>query len=394
MRKVFLIVVMVATVAIAFGQKNVRQSASNYLKSGKLDLALESINQCIQDPSTAQDPKTWLIRGNVYMEIANSKDPKYQALDTEPTAKGLDSYKKALDFDTKKEYFEEIFGRLNTLRNGYYNAAVDAYNKKDYKGAMNNFGTGAEVIQIANISDTASLLNAAFCAAMANDNVAAKGYYIKLLNGGYKSANLYVVLSDIYRQEKDSVNALKVVRDGIQNYPNDLRLFLAETNIYLTFGNTPKALRNLTEAINKDSSNASVFFALGTIYDKLANDSTLTNEQRDMNFNKAIGAYQKATILKPDYFEPSYNLGALYVNRAATINDEANKLPLDQSAKYDELKKQADSYLEAATPFLERASQLQPNDLQTLYSLKQIYAREGKNDKLKVVNAQIEALTK
>ena len=90
---------------LGFAQKNVRQTASNYLKDGKLDKALESINQCVQDPSTAQDAKSWFIRGTIYLEIANTKDEKYKALDPNPLQQSLDSYKKASEFDTKKRIF-------------------------------------------------------------------------------------------------------------------------------------------------------------------------------------------------------------------------------------------------------------------------------------------------
>jgi hypothetical protein len=83
----------------------------------------------------------------------------------------------------------------------------------------------------------------------------------------------------------------------------------------------------------------------------------------------------------------------MYVNRAAVINDEANKLPLDQTAKFDELKKEADTYLDKATPYLEKAAELNPTDLNTLLSLKQIYARTGKTDKLKGINERISKIT-
>ena len=70
---------------------------------------MESINQCIQDPSTATDAKAWFIRGNIYLEIANSTDEKYKALDPNALQQALDSYKKATEFDQKKEYTEDIF---------------------------------------------------------------------------------------------------------------------------------------------------------------------------------------------------------------------------------------------------------------------------------------------
>jgi hypothetical protein len=394
MKKFSLLIILLMTITFSFGQKNVRQTASNFLKEGKLDKAMEAINQCIQDPTTATDAKAWFIRGNIYLEIANTADEKYKALDPNALQVALDSYKKATEYDQKKEYTEDIFAKVNWQRNNYFNQAVDNYNKKLYKDAMLAFENGANALSSINIKDTISLFYAAACAGLANDKVKAKQYYIELLKQGAKSTTIYVSLSDLYRQDKDSSGALKVVREGLKMYPNDLKLFLTETNIYLTFGDTEKALRNLKLASEKDTSNQTVFFALGTIYDNISNDTLKPAKVREEAFNAAIVSYERAIKLSPDYFEPNYNIGALYVNKAATINDQANKLPLDADAEFKKLKAEADGYLEKATPYLEKASDLMPSDINTLYSLKQIYSRLNKTDKLKAVNDKINALQK
>jgi len=394
MKKFVVLLFLVTSVAVAFGQKNVRQTASNYLKDGKLDKSLEAINQCVLDPSTAQDPKAWFIRGNVYLELSNTKDEKFKALDPDPLPKALESYRKSIEFDTKKEYYEEIVAKLNWQRNNYYNIAVDNYNNKLYKEAMINFGKGADVMELANVSDTIAILNAATCASLANDKEASKQYYLKLLKANYKSPTMYTTLSDIYRQDKDSTMALKYVRMGQKEYPNDLRLFLAETNIYLTFNDTKKALSNLKVAMAKDSSNYSVAFALGTIYDNISNDSARTQAERNEAFDNAIRAYKYSIRVNPEYFEGNYNLGALYVNKAASINDEATRLPLEETVLFDKLKKEADSYLEMALPYLEKATDLQPDDVNTLFTLKQIYVRTNKPEKVKEVQEKINKVQK
>ncbi|NCA76008.1 MAG: tetratricopeptide repeat protein [Alphaproteobacteria bacterium] len=394
MKKFALFLFFAVSVTLVFGQKNVRQSASNYLKDGKLDKAMEAINQCILDPSTAQDAKAWFLRGNIYLELSNTQDVKFKALDPDPLTKALESYKKAVEFDTKKEYYDDIVAKLNWQRNNYYNAAVDNYNKKMFKDAMINFSRGAEVLEMANVPDTVSLLNAATCASLANEKEAAKDLYLKLLKLNYKSPQVFITISDIYRQDKDSVNALKFIKMGQQLYPSDFRLFLSETNIYLTFNRTEKALDNLKFALKQDSTNSSVAFALGTIYDNLSNDTTRTTEQRAASFENAVDTYKNAIRLNPDYFDAIYNLGAIYVNKAAVIEEEANKLPLDATAKYEQLKSEANTLLSNALPYLEKATILQPTDINTLVTLKQIYARTNQNDKVKAIQEKINELKK
>ncbi len=399
MKKSVMILVMVFAAALGFGQKNVRQTASNFLKEGKLDKALEAINQCVQDPSTATDSKSWLIRGNVYMEIANSQDEKYKSLDPNPFPKALESYKKALEVDPKKEmqkkeYYGDIAVRIDNQYKGLFDNAIASYNKKDFKGAMENFGRSAEVLEVIGMTDTLSLLNAALCAGMANDRGAAKGYYLKLLQGNYKSPSLYSSLSDIYLKEKDSANAFRYIRMGLKQYPTNMGLFNSEINIYLTYNIVDKAMSNLNIAMNKDTANYSIPFALGTLYDNMANDTARPAQKRAEAFTEAEKSYKKALKLKADYFDAAFNLGALNLNKASDILVKANNLPPDAVAEFDKMKKEADSYLEKAMPYLEKALELQPTDLNSMNALRQIYTRLNMADKKKAIQEKINNLQK
>jgi len=392
MKRFSILVVLVLTMTIAFGQKNVRQTASNYLKAGKLDKALEAINECIKDPTTIEDARTWFIRGNIYLEIDHSKDAQYAALDPDPLTKALESYQKAIQFDPKKEFYEDIFVKVNWERTNLYNAAVDAYNKNDFENAMKNFTKAADVIAIADVVDTVAYLNAAYCASLAKDYEMAKNGYLKLLELNYRTPALFVNLSDIYRIQEDKENALKYIQMGKELFPNDPDIFLGETSVFLTFNMTDQALSNLLAFIAKDTTNYSVYFALGTIYDKIANDTLTDEPTRNESIGKAISAYKKSLELNPEYFNAYYNIGALYVNMAAMIETKANSLPLDKVEEYEQLKGELTNYLELAAPYLEQASKMQPDDVNTLQTLRLIYSRTGQNDKLKEVNTMIDSL--
>lgn len=72
--------------------------------------------------------------------------------------------------------------------------------------------------------------------------------------------------------------------------------------------------------------------------------------------------------------------------------EEANKLPITETQKYDELKLKADSLLDKAIPVLEKARSLNPKDKNTLYTLKQLYARKGNLDKIKEIEELLKSL--
>jgi tetratricopeptide (TPR) repeat protein len=399
MKKIVLLLVLVASITIVFGQKNVRQTASNYLKDGKLDKSMEAINQCVLDPSTAQDSKAWYIRGNVYLAIFTTKEAQFKNLDPDPLPKSLDSYKKALEFDPKKElkdkeFYNEILFKLDMQYRRLFDSAISKYNKKDYKEAMSNFGMSAEVLEPLNLTDTLSLMNAALCAGLANDKAAEKEYYIKLLKGNYKSPAIYSTLSDIYLKEKDSTNAFKYIRMGLKEYPNNQGLFNSEINIYLTYNIVDKAMNNLKISMQKDTANYSIPFALGTLYDNIANDTSKTVAQRDEAYTNAEKSYGRALQIKPDYFEAAFNLGALNLNKASDILVKANNLPPDAQASFEKMKKDADGYLGKAVPYLEKALELDPTDLNTLNALRQIYTRLNQPEKKKAIQDKINAIQK
>jgi tetratricopeptide (TPR) repeat protein len=394
MKKIALLLVLVASITISFGQKNVRQTASNYLKDGKLDKALEAINACVLDPSTAQDAKAWWIRGNVYLAIANSTDEKYSKLDADAFSKSLESYKTCVQFDPKKEYYDKILFELDKKYRTIFDTAVAKYNIKNYKEAMTNFGKSADVLEAINIFDTLSLQYAAMCAGLANDKDAGKGFYLRLLKGNYKSPSLYSSLSDIYLREKDSANAFKYTRMGLKEYPNDMVLFNSEINIYLNYNIVDKAMSNLVIAMNKDTANYSIPFALGTLYDNITNDTSKSVVQREEAYKNAEKAYGRALQLKPDYLDALFNLGALNLNKSIDILLKANNLPPDATADYDKFKKEAEVYLTKAMKYFEKSIELQPTDLNSLNALRQIYTQLSMPEKKKAIQERINAIQK
>jgi tetratricopeptide (TPR) repeat protein len=208
----------------------------------------------------------------------------------------------------------------------------------------------------------------------------AKLYYNKLKTLDYKQPRIYNALSNIALEEKDTTGALGIIKEGREKYPEDFDILIAETNIYLSTKQNDKAINNLTAAVEKDAMNPTIHYAVGVTYAGMGKVS------------EAEAAYIKAVELKNDYFEANYNLGALYVNQAAGLIEQANKLPLSATKEYDELKAQADEILKKSIPYLETASQLDPNDKSTLLSLKEIYTRLQMYEKMKVVNEKLESM--
>ncbi len=387
MKKLSLIFLAFITVTAVFGQKALRTTAYNDLRKGQLDKALQNIEPTITDPTTMSDAKTWFYRGNIYLQIHMSPNPAYKSLDANALDKSYESYKKLLELDTKKEFYTEAIQNIFVISEQLYNQGVNHFKIGDSLGSTTEYGKAllsferaVDVNSTYGNVDTLAIFNAGLSADKAENFPKAKQYYGKVIEMNYPQPLVYNSLSDVFLKEKDTLQALATVQAGRQKYPDNFSLLIAETNIYLASKQNDKALANLKEAVKTDPMNPTIHYAVGVNYFTMN------------NLEEAEKSYLTAIEIKPDYFEANYNLGALYVNQAATLIDKANKLPLSATTEYDALKLQADDVLKKSIPFLETASKLDPSDKSTLLSLKEIYTRLNMLDKRKEVEAKLAGL--
>jgi len=391
MKKILIITLVLMTGFMAQAQKHKVVSAYNYLRKNKLDKALESIEPAILNAKTKDDAKTWYYRGNIYLSIKTSPLEAYRNLSDNALELALESFKKATELDAKGKFTEEINARMKAVSEQFYNDGVTSYSANDYEKAIEGFKRSAEVKNELGMVDTLAIYNAGLCAELASKLDVALEMYTKAKATGYTKPALFTSITRIYAQKGDTVAALENIAKAREVYPNDFDIIIAETNIYLAQGETQKALDNLTLAVKQDASNPTIWFAVGANYDQLMNKES-EKELKETYMNKAIEAYNKALEIKPEYFEPAYNLGALYVNKAAAMLSEANALPLSATEEYNKLKDEANKTLEKALPNLEKALSIKADDNNTLVSLKEIYARLKMYDKLKEINAKLDGL--
>lgn len=394
---------MVMSTAL-FAQNSAVQSAFNYQKNGKLDKAKEYIDNAVEHEKTIGDPKAWYYRGNIYIDIYNSPLELFRQLDPDALNVAYQSYTKALELDSKNAYTDEIVSKMPGLGELFfnegarqYNAGIEAQNNLDTLGAVKSFGQSVsafeqayEIYTQAGINDTTTIFYISVAAELAGDYGKAKEKLVQLVAMQYPKPTIYSSLAGIYyEQDKDVNKAIEIYAQGRDRFPNDLNLLLMETNLFLAEAMTEKALNNLQEAARIDTTNATIFFAIGAKYNEVVDDTTKTDEMRKDAFDKAVVAYMRSIELKPDYFDPNYNIGALYVNKASNVITVANELPIEEQKKYDAMMEEANGYLTTCLPFLEKAHELQPDDVSTMVSLKEIYTRLGMMDKMKEMDAKL-----
>ena len=381
MKRTTILFVLLFAVTCAFAQKGKVTSALSYKETGKLDKAVESIEETIDanNPKTEGSitwPRTWEVRGEIYQAVFQSKDENYKKLSSDPLTVAYDSYLKALELDDKDRFSKSVKIKLTLLIGDLTNQAVAAFNEENYEKALLSFEQimGIEKTPVykaedPNAVDTVIIFNAGLAAYNAQKYEKAIEYYKEAAKYKYNGAKTYSLIASSYFMTQDTTSALQVLQDGLKEYSDNGALLVEIINIYLNANKVDDAMRYLDIAISQDPKNSSYYFAQGTLFDKL---------QRT---DDAVNSYMKAIEYKDDYFDAYYNLGALYYNKGVKQVDVANAVPSNQPEKYEEEKDKADIEFKKAIPYMEKAHEINPTDKFTMESLKTLYYRLKMLDK-------------
>lgn len=420
MKKIIFLSALVLFTSLTFAQTNKRVSAFNYLKDKEYDLAKENIDKCVVHTKTMHDAKAWLYYGQIYYGIATSKDKAYMSLDPNPELKSYKGYKNALMYnfidksfwnldiennqmdmikfqkavnnrDTKyvdQMILMDVINGFSGLSNALVNKGLKEYQEnKNYESALDLFEHSLFTGQMTGKIDTQAVYFCALAAVKANKTDKAIEYYDALSEMDYgekevDKANNYYFLAKQYLAKNDTAKYVKTISKGIEKYPNSSTNLVVEMiNFYLGKGMQKEALAYLDKGIAASPTNASLYYAKGSIYDT---DSLLQDK------DKAIEAYLKTVEIDSTHFDAYYNMGAIYYNKAAAKNDEANDVDPDNFKKYKAVKAEANVFFKQALPYLEKAHAINPKDIATMQSLKLIYYRLGDLEKSEAMKAKME----
>ena len=358
-------------------------SAYNANKEGDYATAASYIEQAIENPKANVKNKTWRYRGEIYLNI--SKDSTLFAAFPDALTIAKDSYMKAKELDTKGSYAQECQIGLGQVQMAASNAGITQYNTGDFGRAGGFFDLSAEIASAFEATDTMALYNSALCYEKAGNVELAVARYQACADIQYQVPNVFLFISNLYRTSGQEDLALQTLADARKAYPREQSLIIEELNIYLTNEEFDKAKENLALAAEQDPTNEILWFSLGSVLDNLG------------NADEAIEAYLKALEVKADYFDANYNLGALYFNQAVQGINEANDMwkPRMTKAESDAQKKLEDdakALFATAKPYLEAAHAKDGEDVETIRSLRDVYARTGDDDKLLDMSAKLKAL--
>ena len=197
-----------------------------------------------------------------------------------------------------------------------------------------------------------------------------------------RSETIVNYLISIYSNEGKNEKVLSLLEKAIAKDPNNSKLLLSQSQIYLKNNDTDKYKQVVEKLLALDSNNAELTFNLGVSEDQLGNK------------DKAREYYLKAIKIDPTYAKAHTNMAALILSKEKTIVEEMNSLGTSNAdyARYDTLKLQREGLYEEVKPYLVNAFEIDSNNIAIAKTLYSVYQQLGETQKASALKTKIDLI--
>jgi len=420
-------------------QKQNIQSTINYLKDNDVANAKKMIDEAVNNESTKNSAKAWLLKGVIYQAIATPKDimPQMQFILNEnpyiidlesanalasstPNAmnEAIEAYRKSISLDPKYSK-DELLPLLSSILGIQFNDGINKMNDNKFVEAYTAFEGVNSLAKMDNGSlwkgrpslDTA-FANAKMYQANSAYNANKEEEAINLLEESLRnpitqSPDLYIMLTDLYGKNNNDALWAQTMKAARIKYPADKRILTNEINYYIDKGKSEESIAKLKEGILLEPKKADLYLLLGQTYLALSNPMDKSDKPlpRPVNAKEleqnAINNYLKAAEMDAANAYAQFNLGLIYYNQAKVITDEMNDKATDNK-KYDALKPGRDALLDKAMPYLSKAKEIIEKEgvkdenksmyRETLTGMMNTYNVSSKTEKAAEVKKKLEGL--
>ncbi len=409
MKKLFFtMILVVAFSAMGVAQKaNVRRAENLTLQEKpNFNEARSAIKEAFSDEKTKDDPRTYFVAGQIGFKENESyntllmlgregeinKDKKGEAI--------LESYNyflKAHEMDlvpdkkgkVKPKFTKRIKDNILELYGKQYNMiayGAHLFENRKYEEASKVFTTYLGVPKLPifdagelNTSDSTYLMIKYFNALAltnAKNHKAAIEAYKSLKNDNYESLNVYQLLSEEYMHVKDSANYLLTLKEGFDKFSNEPWFLQNIINYYINTKQMEEASDYLDAAIAQNPNVADYYYVKGNI------------EERKDNYKESRAAFEKALDLNPNMAGAYAGIGRIIFNEAVEMQNAAGEIK-DNKA-YNEEMQRIKKVFEECLPYMEKAVEINPNELEFKQNLRMLYYRLGEEEKYDAITKEME----
>lgn len=367
-------------------QVQVLKDAEHALKSGKTPAEiLTIITPAFSDPETSSQAQTYFIPGKAmfsqYDEFFALKQFNKLPEDGAPTmvADLLDGYGymlKALPLDTvtdakgkvKTKYSKEIVNTITGHHSDFNNAAITAWELKDYPKAYQAWETYFQIIdnpvlRPKNLPADSILAevryNQALAAWQADQLDNALNAFDKAYSMGYDKKQLfdYAIAVASNKGDQEALFNWATIAEPLYGNedPNYLGFII---NHYLQNNQLDKAFSLIDDAIAKTPDNAQLYVVKGILYD---------NQDKKQD---ARAMFEKALSIDSENAMANMQFGRTLCEEAYALSDTAPTNPAESQKFFDE---KIVPLFKQAAEYLEKAWQIDNNNTDALKYLENVY---------------------
>ncbi len=359
--------------------------------------------------------------------------------------KAVEAYRKACDLDPKgavKSKKSTIDG-IKNIKQIYTNNGINKYLLLKYDAAAADFEKALALSDFPkDPKDTSSIdgmiaYYGGLSAYQAKNYAKAKTFFNSSIDQKYEIGRSYHHLYLIKMEEGKKDEALKLIQDAYNKYPQEESLLYDVINYYTAEKEYDKAETYLNKAIEKYPDNLSVFGVKASIYvdqytkskdnylklrndadslKKLAfrnrnnqkeNDRLTAASQAKLDEAQALRKEFDAQVVKAEntykdmikkdskYFGAYFNLGLVAYDKSDLAKKEASLIaPSEDKDGSKAAAKQAEqkAACKESIQYFEKALEIQPNNKDVLSNLRMLHVQMGEYDKAKEFKQRIEAL--
>jgi tetratricopeptide (TPR) repeat protein len=405
-----------------FAQKDQIKAAEKALKAGKSDEAktiLLDAESVITNATEAEKAQYYFVKGNVMLDLANKSVDKdanlslaagaFQELIEVEKASGKSKYtaqatKSVMDIKyklineaiadsksdkhevaAKKLYDAYLLDKKDTI-NLYY-AASTYVNSRNYDAALKNYdelkklnysGKGTNYFAVNKLTSQEDM----YLTAAERDRMIKLGTHEKPRTEVIpsKRGEIYKNVALILVQQGKSKEAQQAIVDARTANPEDTSLALTEANLYLEAKDYDTYKKLVADILVKNPNDADLVFNLGVISANAKN-----NVDAEKYYNRVIE-------INPAYTNAYINIAALKLENEKPIIDEMNKLgtSTNDMKRYDVLKKKREELFKSTIPFLKKAVELDPKNVDVAKTLMNVYSALEMTAEYKELKAKIQ----
>ena len=367
--KVFLLITGICfTSSVVFAQteamKDVINNIAFYYKKNDLKYLSEAKKSVDGSFKTHADSldfgknvyKAVVYSSIVYIDSLNKlKQPDTLFTQTTKLVNKLLLNRKLYKFNIEMNYVK------GCIANVYLRKAFDNYSRNNYRLAINNFKTAKSYVPAATELD-GYLANIYY---KLGNYTTAVTYYDTLLQVKKPRIEYIQSAANIYKTLGDTTKALQIIQNGLSDYPHDRYLLFEQANIYNNKKDYLLLKPLLDELLTEAPNDIDILFMSANCYDHLG------------DLDRAELLYQRVVELNGTDYDPIFNLGLLYFKKAA-----GNKTLSDYQANINQSK-----------TWLEKASEISPNNEACLKALQMLYLQTGDSNQLNKITNKIHQLT-